>query len=67
MNEKEQMNMEVRILYLEDALNSISKVMMDQQNALDKLESRNQFLLEKIKELSDQLEDAPVSERPPHY
>lgn len=67
MNEQKNMDMEVRILYLEDALNSISKVMMEQQNALEKLESRNTFLMEKIKELSDQLEEAPVSERPPHY
>lgn len=61
------MDLEVRILYLEDALESINKVMMEQQNILDKLESRNSFLLEKVQELSDQLEDAPASERPPHY
>lgn len=67
MSKEEQMDLEVRILYLEDALESINKVMMEQQNILDKLESRNTFLLEKMQELSDQMEEAPASERPPHY
>jgi len=61
------MELESRILYLEDTVQSINKVMMEQQNQLDLLQNRNRFLQEKLREITEQMQETPLDQKPPHY
>lgn len=61
------LDLEIRITYLEDHILKMDKIMVDLENRLERLERRNKLQEQKIRELSDFIEDMPASEKPPHY
>jgi len=67
MQESKTIDMEMRILYLEDSLNEINKAMVEQQAQIELLTKRNTFLNNKIQDLTEMLQDEPLNQKPPHY
>ena len=58
--------LEIKLDYLEDFMNKIQAIVVDQEEAIDKLKGENAAIKEKIGEMEDNFEEIP-NRRPPHY
>ncbi len=68
MNEARIDELEIRLSYQEDLIQSLNQVVADQQKQLGKLEETCKLLHHKIASLAFSGPDAEaVDERPPHY
>lgn len=68
MSESRLTELEIRLAYQEDLLQTLNQIVADQQLELSKLNYTCQQLYQKLKGLQDALPpQAPVDERPPHY
>lgn len=70
MNEERIIELEIKLAYQEDLLQSLNQVVAEQQIQLGKLEETCKLLHDKLKSLAQSLSDAPgtpADERPPHY
>lgn len=68
MNEERLVDIETKLAYQEDLIDSLNTVVSNQQRQVDELEGVCRKLVDKVMELSEELatnrvEDAP----PPHY
>ena len=63
------LELEIKVAYLEDTINTLDEVIINQQNTVDKLDQTCQYLLEQYGKVSDILEknDSNTIEKPPHY
>ena len=61
-------NIEIKIVYLEDMVEELNKVVHAQQKQIDRQQALIDSLVEHVRELVDATPDRPAgSERPPHY
>ncbi len=61
-------NIEIKIVYLEDMVEELNKVVHSQQMQIDHQRALIDSLVEHVRELEDAAPDRPVgNERPPHY
>jgi SlyX protein len=68
--EDKMIQMDTRILYLEDTIQQMNIIMMEQDKAITRLNTIVKTLNDKIKELDEKKGERGVSEeseRPPHY
>ena len=66
-NEERITSIEIKLAYLEDFMNQLQEVSVGQEKRIEKLERENKFLLEKMKEVSENLEGDIPNRKPPHY
>jgi len=68
MNEARIVELEIRLAYQEDLIQSLNQVLADQQKQLSKLEETCKLLHHKILSLAVSGSEAETGdERPPHY
>lgn len=67
MLEERMITLETKISYQEDLIQELSRIVADQEKRLSLYEERNNVLIEKVKELVDNQEETPISQKPPHY
>lgn len=62
-------DVETRLAYQEDTLQQLNDVICKQQDQIDALTLRCQWLVDKLRNVSDQLDEGknPTEEKPPHY
>ena len=58
--------LEIKLAYLEDFMNKIQSIVVDQEDAIDRLKAENSAIKGKIGEMEDNFEEIP-NRRPPHY
>ena len=58
--------LEIKLAYIEDFMNKIQAIVVDQEEAIDRLKGENAAIKEKIGEMEDNFEEIP-NRRPPHY
>lgn len=59
--------LQTQLAFQEDALQSLDDVVASQQRSLDQLLQFQQRLEQRIAELSDDGDQPPADQRPPHY
>ncbi len=67
MSEEKLITLETKISYQEDTIQELSRIVADQEKRLMKQEERMTLLVAKVKEMSELMEESPVSRKPPHY
>ena len=69
MNHDRIIELEIKAAYQEDLLQTLNKIVSEQQQQIQRLESTCQLLNERIKSVSTEGmgNDANVDEVPPHY
>ncbi|MDD1606269.1 MAG: SlyX family protein [Methylococcaceae bacterium] len=69
MNDDRIIELEIKAAYQEDLLQALNKIVSEQQQQIQRLESTCQLLNERIKSVSTEGmgNDASVDEVPPHY
>ena len=68
MSEERLVDMETRIAFQEDLIESLNKTVYQQQQKLDQLHATCIALAGQVRSLADALhEGKPANERPPHY
>ena len=67
MTEDRLINIEIKIAYQEDTIQELNDVVCEQQKQLDKLEETCNFLLKRVKILSESTGENIPNEKPPHY
>ena len=70
MNEDRIIELEIKLAYQEDLLQSLNEVVVDQQLHISRLQETCKLLNEKLKSLAQSLsqQSGPIiDERPPHY
>ena len=65
-NDERIVQLEIKLAYLEDFMNKIQTIVVDQEEAIDRLKGENAAIKEKIGEMEDNFEEIP-NRRPPHY
>lgn len=60
-------NLEMKILYLEDFVQQLQEVVLEQGTALERLKAENQHIKTKLADMVEQLEGDVPNRRPPHY
>ncbi len=63
------LDIETKLAYLEDMVDSLNKVIVDQRDELDRLRDSCRIMLERMQEYMDEGKDAAATpaEKPPHY
>lgn len=62
--------LEIKTAYQEDLLQSLNKIVIDQQQQIDRLGASCRILSERFKALANQHNSSnnqPIEQRPPHY
>lgn len=68
MSEDRIIELEIKQAYQDDLIQTLNKVVADQQKQIGKLEETCKVLNEKIKSLAQSKQDIEIiDERPPHY
>ena len=69
MNTERLTIIETKIAYQEDTIQALNDVIYQQQQRIDRLESTNKLLIERMRDLSESLATTggAADERPPHY
>ena len=68
MNKDELVELETKVAYQEDTIQTLNDAVCRQQQQIDKLEAKMSLLLEKIREFEEPaLVGNPNEETPPHY
>jgi SlyX protein len=67
MTEERLINIEIKIAYQEDTIQELNNVVCEQQKQIDKLEATCEFLVNRVKVLSESTGDNIPNEKPPHY
>ena len=58
---------EMKLAYMEDFVNQIQDVAVEQAQTIDKLQKEIKLMSDKIREMSDTMEDDIPNRKPPHY
>lgn len=69
MNSKKLIDLETRLAFQEDTLNTLNDIVSKQQLQIDRLEITCKSLVDRIRNLSaiENQGTEPIEERPPHY
>jgi len=66
--EESVVDMESRLVFQEDAIDHLNKVITEQHKEIDVLQQQIRYVYAQIKQLSEQQQDgAPQNDAPPHY
>ncbi|MBV8657821.1 MAG: SlyX family protein [Burkholderiales bacterium] len=60
-------DMETKLAHQEHLVESLSQRIYEQQQQIDKLELMCTTLVQRVRDLRDNGNQAPINERPPHY
>lgn len=66
-NEKRIENLEIKLTYLEDFVKQLQEVSVEQSHDIEKLKKENKMLIERIKEMMEDLGEEIPNRKPPHY
>ncbi|QTQ15358.1 SlyX family protein [Treponema parvum] len=66
MDEERYTAVEIKLSYLEDLAESLQKEILRQSRAMEALKNENKLILEKLRSISDRMEEIP-DKKPPHY
>lgn len=68
MSEPRFLDIETKLAYQEDLVNTLNRMVSDQQRKIDELETVCRKLVERVLEISEELESMRVIDAPPpHY
>lgn len=67
MNEDRIVDIEIKLTRQEDIVESLNKIVYEQQKKIDELEALCMALVHRVKDLSDASRQTPLNEPPPHY
>lgn len=69
MDEQRLEELEVKLAYQEDLVQSLNLRIYEQQKEIDQLKEMNGLVMNRLQNLSDRMEDRndPKDEKPPHY
>lgn len=68
MSESRFLDIETKLAYQEDLVNTLNRMVSDQQRKIDELETVCRKLVERVLEISEELESMRVIDAPPpHY
>ncbi|MDH5522992.1 MAG: SlyX family protein [Desulfobulbaceae bacterium] len=67
MSDERLIDIEIKIAFLEDTIQELNTVVCEQQKQIDRLEATCNFLLKRVKILSEATGDNIPNEKPPHY
>lgn len=68
MTDERLINIEIKIAYQEDLLETLNDTVYQQQKKLERLEAICEALARQVASLADSAsQSSPLSERPPHY
>ncbi|HEV7856739.1 MAG TPA: SlyX family protein [Herminiimonas sp.] len=67
MNEDRIIDIEIKLTRQEDLVDSLNKMVYEQQKKIDELDALCSALVRRIVELTAANEQNPINERPPHY
>jgi SlyX protein len=67
MNEDRIIDIEIKLTRQEDLVDSLNKMVYEQQKKIDELDALCSALVRRIVELNAGNEQNPINERPPHY
>ncbi len=67
MGEKQIVEMEIKIAYQEDLLQTLNTVLTNQQQQITRLEETCKYLNERIQTMAGSSEISQEAEIPPHY
>ncbi len=68
MNESRIIELEIKSAYQEELIESLNKIVAQQQQQISHLQESQRVLYKKMEALDGQLEqNSPVDEPPPHY
>lgn len=67
MNEDRIVDIEIKLTRQEDLVESLNKIVYEQQKKIDELEALCLALVHRVKDLSDASQQTPLNEPPPHY
>ncbi|MCR5401126.1 MAG: SlyX family protein [Treponema sp.] len=59
--------LEMKVSYLEDFLSQLQESCVEQGKIIEKLQTENKLMAQKIREMSDTLEGDIPNRKPPHY
>lgn len=59
-------NIEIKLSFMEEFIQKLQEEVVKQGKIIEKLTNENHLISEKLKDLSDSLEEIP-NRRPPHY
>ena len=64
---QKQIDLETRMAFLEDTVDSLNTTVYRQDEQLTKLKQHNSQLKDQLKQVHEAIEAAPQDEKPPHY
>lgn len=68
MTEARFIEIETKLAYQEDALQTLNEVILKQQKQIDQLDASVRLLIDRIKQMQAmESAEKPLDERPPHY
>lgn len=65
--EERIVQLETKLAYLEDFLNQLQGVAVENSRTIEKLREENKLMAQKLRDLSDHMEEDIPNRRPPHY
>ena len=63
----DDIELEIKLTYLEDTVSELNKVVFEQQKTIDKLKDLMGGLTDRVRVIEDRSEDDDSVEPPPHY
>ncbi len=67
MDEDRVVDIEIKLTRQEDLVDSLNKMVYEQQKKIDELDALCTALVRRVVDLTASNEQNPVNERPPHY
>jgi SlyX protein len=67
MNEDRIVNIELKLTSQEDLVDTLNKMVYEQQKKIDELDALCAALVRRVVDLAAANEQNPINERPPHY
>jgi SlyX protein len=68
MSEESQVELEIKLTYMEETVGELNKIVYQQQKTIDLLTETLKKLTDQMKSVEERLpQEGPANERPPHY
>lgn len=67
MNEERIVDIELKLASQDDLLDTLNKIVYEQQKKIDELEALCAGLARRLVEVREQVQQKPLNEPPPHY
>lgn len=67
MTQQRLVEIETKLAFQEDALQTLNATVIRQEKRIEQLETTLQLLMERVRSLLLEVRDKPADEKPPHY